>query len=54
MVEDKVDEAVVVAVVAAVAMVEEDMKKTTMGQTLSHFLAQVELHHTHIVSWMAI
>lgn len=50
MVEDKVDEAVVVVVVAAVAMVAGATLRTTMEQILSHFSAQANLHHTHKVS----
>lgn len=54
MVEDKVDEVVVVDVVAAVAMVTGGMSKTTMEQILSHFLAQASLHHIHKVSGMVL
>lgn len=54
MVEDKVDEAVVVDVVAAVAMVAGGMLKTTMEQILSHFPAQANLHHIHKVSGMVL
>lgn len=54
MVEDKVDEDVVVVVVAAVAMVAGGMLKTKMEQILSHFLAQVNLHHILKVSGIAI
>lgn len=54
MVEDKVDEDAVVAVVAAVAMVAGGMLKTKMKQILSHFLVQANLYHILKVSGMAI
>ncbi|OBT68950.1 hypothetical protein VE03_01245 [Pseudogymnoascus sp. 23342-1-I1] len=51
MVGDKVDEVVVVDAVAAVAMAAGVMLKTKMEQILSHFLAQVNLHHIHKVTF---